>query len=168
MSEMADFPHGTTAEHEFAEHEHREIARGIDRIHEVARFVGSVAAPDVSIALLDVLDWIEMVLDPHAAWEDAWLYPQIDQRAGTPWATKLMTFEHHQIRAMARHLEADRERLHREPSRDQEVELRGHLFAIEALLRAHIEREERFLIPLLEDESGAAARVTVAIGVIAE
>jgi hypothetical protein len=35
--------------------------------------------------------------------------------------------------------------------------LRGHLFAIEALLRAHIEREERFLIPLLEDESGAAA-----------
>jgi hemerythrin-like domain-containing protein len=160
---MAESLRGTTAEHEVAEHEHREIARGVDRIHEVARFVGSVAAPDISIALLDVLDWIETILEPHASWEDAWLYPQIDERAGTPWATKLMTFEHHQIRALARHLEADRELLHREPSHDLEVELRGHLFAIEALPRAHIEREERFLIPLLEDESDPAVRVPVAI-----
>jgi hypothetical protein len=29
-------------------------------------------------------------------------------------------------------------------------ELQGHLFTLEALLRAHIDREERFLIPLLD------------------
>jgi hemerythrin-like domain-containing protein len=150
---MAEFPGGMTAEHAFAEHEHRELARGIDRIHEVARYVGTIAAPDLSIALIDVLDWVEVVLEPHAAWEDAWLYPEIDRRAGTSWATRLMAFEHRQIREIARRLEADRELLHGEPGRDRAVELVAHLFALEALLRAHIEREERFLMPILDGEA---------------
>ena len=29
--------------------------------------------------------------------------------------------------------------------------IRCHLFGLEALLRAHVEREERFLLPLLEE-----------------
>jgi hemerythrin-like domain-containing protein len=149
---LAGFPNEPPA-HAFAEHEHRELGRGIDRIREVAGIVGTIAAPDLSIALIDVLDWIETVLEPHAAWEDAWLYPQIDRRAGTPWATRLMTFEHHQIRAFAGLLESDRERLHHELTRDQAVQLVGHLFALDALLRAHIEREERVLRPLLEDDA---------------
>lgn len=154
---MAEFPHGTTAEHAFAEHEHRELTPGIDRIHDVAHVVGTIPDPDLSIALLDVLDWIDTVLEPHAAREDAWLYPEIDGRAGTPWATKLIRFEHHQILEAARKLEADREFLHHEPSHERAVELRGHLFALEALLRAHIEREDRFLIPLLETTADEAA-----------
>jgi len=32
---------------------------------------------------------------------------------------------------------------------DEYAEARCHLFGLEALLRAHIEREERYLIPLL-------------------
>jgi hypothetical protein len=35
---------------------------------------------------------------------------------------------------------------------DWQAETRCHLFGLEALLRAHIEREERYLIPLLEEE----------------
>ncbi|MEX1172361.1 MAG: hypothetical protein WEG56_07085 [Chloroflexota bacterium] len=41
------------------------------------------------------------------------------------------------------------------------IELHGHLFALEALLRARIEREERLLIPLLEtavDEAATGGR----------
>lgn len=148
---MAEFLHGAAAEYAFAEHEHRELAPGIHRIHDVACAVGTLAAPDLSMALLDVLDWIETVLDPHAAWEDAWLYPVIDRRVGTPWATRLMRFEHHQIREAAAKVAADGERLRHEPSRDEAVELRAHLFALEAILRAHVEREERFLIPLLDE-----------------
>lgn len=150
---MAEFPRNTMAEHAFAEHEHRELAPGIDRLHDVARVVGSIATPDLSIAVLDVIDWIKRVLEPHAAWEDAELYPQINRRAGTQWATKLMAFEHHQIREIARKLEADHRLLRPGFDHDQAVELRGHLFALEALIRAHIEREERFLIPLLEGET---------------
>jgi hypothetical protein len=42
------------------------------------------------------------------------------------------------------------------------VELRGHLFALEALLRAHIEREDRFLVPLLEGTADVAPADVVA------
>ena len=132
---MAGSPCGMTAEYAFAKHEHRELAPGIERIHVVARVVGSIAAPDLSIILLDVLDWIETVLEPHAAWEDAELYPRINRRVGTPWATKLLTFEHRQMREVATKLEADRELLHGELNHDQAIELRGPRFALEALRR---------------------------------
>jgi hemerythrin-like domain-containing protein len=146
-----------TAERSFVDHEHRDLRPGIDRIHEVARCVGTVAAPDLSIVLLDVLDWVDQIVEPHAAWEDGWLYPEFDRRAGTPWATKLMRFEHHQIRQAASRLEADRETLRHEPDHDQSCDLVGHLIALETLLRAHVEREERFLIPLLEEASTPAS-----------
>lgn len=146
-----------TAERSFVDHEHRDLRPGIERIHEVARCVGTVAAPDLAIVLLDVLDWVDQVVEPHAAWEDGWLYPEFDRRAGTPWATKLMRFEHHQIRQAASRLEADRETLRHEPDHDQSCDLVGHLIALETLLRAHVEREERFLIPLLEEASTPAS-----------
>jgi hemerythrin-like domain-containing protein len=68
--------------------------------------------------------------------------------------------ERRQIRTIAARLHADLDVLHKGPSHEGAVELRAHLFALEALLRAHIEREERFLLPLPED----AARGTVAAG----
>jgi hemerythrin-like domain-containing protein len=154
---MAEFRGGTTAEHAFAEHEHRDLAPGIDRIHDVARVVGGAVPSDWSTAVLDVIDWVETVLRPHAAWEDAWLYPEIATRAGSPWATKLMAFEHHQILEVARKIAADPTLRRREPGRDEMHEMQGYLFALEALLRAHIEREERFLIPLLGTAADEAA-----------
>jgi hemerythrin-like domain-containing protein len=156
---MTDFPHGAIAEHAFEEREHRELVPGINRIHDVALAVGTMAAPDMCFAMLDVVDWIEEVLFPHAAWEEAWLYPEFERRAGTPWATRIMAYEHHQIRDLAHKVVADREHLLHEPARAEMVALRGDLFQLEALLRAHIEREERFLVPLLEDEipAGMAA-----------
>jgi hemerythrin-like domain-containing protein len=155
---MAISQDGTTAEHAFAEHEHRDLARGLDRIHAIARAVGGPSSVDWSGAVLSVLDWVERVLRPHAAWEDAWLYPEIASRAGSPWATKLMTFEHQQILEIARKVELDRERLSGEQLfRDEMVGLAGDLFVLEGLLRAHIEREARFLIPLLEMAVGETA-----------
>jgi len=148
---MADFPHGAIAEHAFEEREHRELVPGINRIHDVAVAVDTIAAPDLSLALLDIVDWIDEVLVPHVAWEDAWLYPQFDQRAGTPWATRTMSYEHHQVRDVARKIVAEREQLRTDPSRAEVISLRGDLFALEAILRSHIEREERFLIPLLTE-----------------
>jgi hypothetical protein len=98
---MAEFRGGTTAEHGFAEREHRELAPGIERIHAVARAVGSIAPSDWSSAVLDVIEWVETVLGPHAAREDAWLYPEIACRAGSPWATKLVTLEDKHVRRKA-------------------------------------------------------------------
>ncbi|TAM69222.1 MAG: hemerythrin domain-containing protein [Chloroflexota bacterium] len=139
-----------TAQQAFAEHEHRDLLPGLDRIHRVALAASGLLAADFSIALLDTLDWIEQTLDPHAAWEEALLYPELDRRTGTPWTTRLMVDEHRQIHELARRLEKDHDRLQHEPSREERAEMIGHLFALEAVLRGHLEREERFLLPLLE------------------
>jgi hemerythrin-like domain-containing protein len=149
---MTDFPHGAVAEHDFEEREHRELVPGINRVHDVAMAVGLMAAPDMCLAMLDVVDWIDNVLMPHAAWEENWLYPQFERRAGTPWATRILAFEHHQIRVIARKVVADRERFRQQPTKADLMAVRADMFALEALLRAHIEREERFLLPLLMDE----------------
>ena len=140
------------AERTFVEHEHRELVPGINRIHEVACSVGTIPATDLSRALRDVMAWVDDVLQPHAAWEEQWLYPELDQRAGTPWATRLMQFEHGQIRDMTSRLDEDHTRLFEFGHLGGEVSsIRCHLFGLEALLRAHVEREERFLVPLLDE-----------------
>ena len=61
-----------------------------------------------------------------------------------------MRFEHQQIRAFVRHLEIDRETLSHETTHEELNELRGRLFGLEAVLRTHLEREELYLNPLLD------------------
>jgi hypothetical protein len=95
---------------------------------------------------------VDEVLKPHMAWEESWLFPQIDDRARTPWATRLIRFDHRQIARQA-------ERLHTHSlggDRGTPGEARtlvADLCGLEALLRANLEREERFLLPLLESEA---------------
>lgn len=147
---MAHISPVATAEHSFVENEHRELAWGIDYIHRVAARVGSVTTHELTYELLEVMSWVEKVLEPHATWEEAVLYNEIDERAGTPWATKLMRYEHEQIRRLAKRLEVDREILHHETKHEELVDLRARLSGLETLIRAHMEREELYLIPLLD------------------
>ena len=146
---MSAYGNGAIPEYAFTEHEHREFVPALNRIHDVASADGSLTSPDLMIALLEIVDWCQTVLEPHAKWEDRWLYSEFDRVAGTPWATKLMRHEHVQIREQIRRVAYDHEMLVRGSHTDRDLTLRGHLFALEALLRAHMEREERFLIPLL-------------------
>ena len=140
----------TLPEHDFVSHEHDEVRRGLDRIHDVASSLDT--NDEISAAALGVLHWVDAVLDPHARWEDAWLYPEIDERAGSPWATKLMAFEHQQIRDAAIALASARTTLRQARTPAALIEVRARLFGLEAILRAHITREERFLIPLLASD----------------
>ena len=146
----------------FAEHEHRELVRGINRIHDAACQIGGWVSPDLSVRILDVLGWLDRELEPHILWEESWLYPEIDSRTGTPWATRAARFDHHQIREMAARLRADQQLLHQDGPPGRLVELRCDLFGLEALLRAHIEREERYLIPLLAEDASGAPPVALA------
>ena len=68
--------------------EHREFGPGMARIHEVGSGVGHEPRTVVSMGLLDILGWAHRTLAPHIAWEDGWLYPDIDRRIGTGWATR--------------------------------------------------------------------------------
>lgn len=141
----------------FTEHEHRDLARGINHIHEVACEIGHSSTPELSVSLLHILRWLDTTLAPHVAWEEAWLYPEIDRRLGTPWATRAAAFDHQQLRVLAARLRVDQHLLSNRANGEKQPEIRCHLFSLEALLRAHIEREERFLIPLLDDDDRANA-----------
>jgi hemerythrin-like domain-containing protein len=141
----------------FTEHEHRDLARGLNQIHDVACEIGRRATPNLSVDVLGVLHWLDTTLEPHAAWEEAWLYPQLDTLTGTPWATRSARYDHQQIRDMGARLRADQHNLANGVTGDDHAEVRCHLFALEALLRSHIDREERFLIPLLNEVTGAGA-----------
>lgn len=136
----------------FTEHQHRELRRGIDHVHDVACRIEGWVSPVLTIQLRDVLRWLSRDLEPHVAWEESWLYPEIDVRTGTPWATRAARFDHQQIREAAARVRADEELLLEGGSPALLPELRCHLLGLEALLRAHIEREERYLMPLLGEE----------------
>jgi hemerythrin-like domain-containing protein len=135
----------------YEEHEHRELSRGLNRIHEIACQIQGWVAPELPTQVLGALDWVEDVLDPHIAWEEASLYTEIDDRTGTPWATRSARFDHQQIRTMVARIREDQHRLRGDDASSALPELRCHLFSLEALLRSHIEREERFLIPILAE-----------------
>jgi hemerythrin-like domain-containing protein len=144
--------HESAAEKDFAVHEHRELAPWLDRIHEVGCTVGHRPAGEVAVGLHRVLRWLEHDLEDHATWEEAWLYPEIDERAHTPWATRTMRFEHGQIRGAVRALAGDAPMLAHELQPAQADDLRARIFGLEAILRAHVEIEDRLLLPFLDED----------------
>jgi Hemerythrin HHE cation binding domain. len=158
MTDMAGAPGAVWA---FSEHEHRELVRGINRIHDVACEIGGWVTPEQSVRVLGILEWLDRELEPHISWEESWLYPEIDARTGTPWATRAARFDHGQIRDMAARLRADQHLLQQDRAREQLPELRCHLFGLEALVRAHIDREERYLMPLLAEHASVAPAAAV-------
>jgi hemerythrin-like domain-containing protein len=140
----------------FGEHEHLDLARGLDRIHDAACAVGHDARVGDLHAIREVLRWASDTLEPHIEWEETWLYPQIDSLTGTPWATRAARFDHGQIHGIAARLERD-VGLAREGLTPPLVDsLRADLFAYEAVIRTHIDREERLLLPVLEDAAATA------------
>jgi iron-sulfur cluster repair protein YtfE (RIC family) len=143
---------GREAIRSFVEHEHDELVAGIDRIHAVACERTGVPASELAVLVGDVLRWLDRTLKPHMRWEEAWLFPQIDHRAGTPWATRLARFDHRQITERAARVATRRTELAHGPSSHEATELRGELFGLEALLRANLEREEEILLPALDGE----------------
>ena len=144
--------HGTQPVWAFTEHEHRDLARGLNRIHEVGCEIGNSTKPELSAHLIDVLAWLERTLEPHVAWEETWLYPEIESRTGTAWSTRAARYDHRQIRDVVSLLREDRLRLILRGGVEAQAQIRCRLFGLEALLRSHIEREERLLIPILAEE----------------
>ena len=143
----------------FAEHEHQDLARGIDLVHDAACAVGQVPSVATALAMRDIIAWFEFQLRPHLAWEESWLYPRIERITGTAWSTRAARFDHEQlISALERIQHEEREALHG-LGRDVQSGVRCSLFSLEALVRAHLELEEGLLLPVLS-EAGEHEAVT--------
>ena len=68
-------------------------------------------------------------------------------------ATPAARFEHRQIREVIAQLRADHDRLDLHGvAGDKSATIGSDLVRLEALIRAHLKREERFLFPLLEED----------------
>lgn len=159
---MADSDAAPGAIWAFTEHEHRELSRGIETLHETACGIESWLSPQIPIRLERTLEWFDRDLDPHLHWEETALYPEIDARTRTAWATRSARFDHEQIRHAAARIREDRSRQLLGGPGVAAADIRCHLFTLEALLRSHIEREERFLIPIIAEPAGRRSAEPVA------
>ena len=135
----------------FAQHEHLDLARGIEGIHEAACVVGSVPSSEVVRRIDGVLSWFDRDLQPHLTWEETWLYPQIEAATGTPWSTRAARFDHAEVRDAVERLRREELAEFGHSIHDMQSDLRCRLFSLEALLRAHVDREEQLLLPILMD-----------------
>ena len=136
----------------FLEHEHDELATGLNQLHELAEDLSRLSVERMLHRVSTTIEWLDGTVVPHMTWEERWLFPQIDDRARTPWATRLVRFDHQQITEQIDRLHAHRVHLEHGPSSEAIVEVRCDLYALEALVRACLEREERVLLPLLESD----------------
>jgi Hemerythrin HHE cation binding domain len=132
------------------EQEHRRIHDGLAAIQETMARAGSLARPDVIDRVVRTLGWVRKDLLPHAAWEEAWLYPALDASATTPWATRALRFAHEQIREVATALEVEFAAAEARWSTEQAYRLIVALTRLETLVSAHMAQEAWFVEPLLE------------------
>jgi iron-sulfur cluster repair protein YtfE (RIC family) len=139
----------------FVAHEHRDLALGLAYIAETIERSRAFSSTELWARLHHTIRWLENELQPHLTWEAMWLYPEFDAIAGTPWATRLPLYEHRQIEAGIAALQVDSTRWFGHSTPQTDADLVAHLSAIRALIAAHIEREDRFLLPLLEERVGA-------------
>jgi iron-sulfur cluster repair protein YtfE (RIC family) len=147
----------TEGEGRFAAQEHRDLSIGLAHIGESIERSCELTSDQLWARLHHALGWLERELRPHLLWEDTWLYPQLDQIAGTPWATRGARFEHRQIETLIASLESDSARWLGHTTSRTNADVVVHLSAIRALIAAHMEREERLLLPLLEERESAPA-----------
>src|SRR4051794_25619298 len=148
MVELADV---AGAELAFARHEHAELRAGLDQVHRAARTLDQAPATDATARLRPICRWLTDELMPHIAWETAVVFSEVDEASATGWPTSLMRFDHAQIDRAALVVEKDVERLCRnEATTDERREAYDHLVTLESLVRAHLEREEAFVMPILD------------------
>jgi iron-sulfur cluster repair protein YtfE (RIC family) len=137
-------------ERRFIEHEHRRLRTGLANVQEAILAAHRQTRSEAMGAVVRTLHWLRRDVLPHAAWEEAWLYPHVDSQAGTPWVTRALRFEHEQIREVATTLENEFQLAHEHWTGEQTCRLVVALTRLETLVAAHLAQEERMVVPLLD------------------
>lgn len=145
-------------EGQFVEHEHRRMRAGLSNLQDALADAARLTRADAVDHVVRTLAWLRRDVLPHAAWEEAWLYPHLDDEAGTPWTTRSLRFEHEQIREVASDLEREFQAVEERWTVEYAYRLVIALTRLETLISAHLAQEERFVVPLLQAREDAAAR----------
>ena len=145
-------------EGQLLDHEHQALRAGISNLQETIGRAHAMSRTDAIDGVVRTLAWLRRDVLPHAAWEEAWLYPHLDTAAGTPWATQALRFQHEQIREVGAALEREFSSAEVRWTAEEAYQLTIALTRLEALLSAHLAQEQWFVGPLLELTSHADAR----------
>jgi iron-sulfur cluster repair protein YtfE (RIC family) len=137
-------------EGQLLDQEHRQIRAGLANLQEAIGRAHAMSRSDAIDHVVRTLAWLRRDLLPHAAWEEAWLYPNLDTAAGTPWATQALRFQHEQIKEVATALEREFASAEVRWSAEAAYQLAVALTRLEALISAHLAQEQWFVGPLLE------------------
>src|SRR4029079_482246 len=98
-NDMSAITESREAVRTFVDHEHQELKTAVEWVHEATENMSRLPVDQRSESLRRVLHWVDVDLKPHMAWEESWLFPNIDDRAMPHWATGLVRFDQPQNRA---------------------------------------------------------------------
>ena len=132
------------------EHEHQRVGAGLANLRETMARAHSASRVEAIDGAVRTIGWLRRELLPHAAWEEAWLYPHLDAVAHTPWATRALRLEHEQIREVAAALEQEFVAAEARWSAEQAYRLVVALTRLESLIAAHLAQEQWLMRPLLD------------------
>jgi iron-sulfur cluster repair protein YtfE (RIC family) len=123
---------------------HQELRLRVEQIGAVARLIPELDPAARVAAVHPVLEFLRGELWRHAEAEERWLYPEVAHRLRHPLATATMKLDHTILRERIDDLAAGN-------GRDAEA-LQATLYGLEALLLAHLRKEEELYLPQLENE----------------
>jgi iron-sulfur cluster repair protein YtfE (RIC family) len=118
---------------------------------------------DAAVATLtDVVGFLRGHLVPHAAAEEAVLYPAVEVAMGAPGATATMRADHVEIVARIDRLaESAAAVAQRWPDADLARDVAHQLVGLSAILQLHFSKEEDVLLPVLDASLDADAAATL-------
>jgi iron-sulfur cluster repair protein YtfE (RIC family) len=148
-------------ESRIVEREHHALRAGLAGLQETISDAHRLTRPELADRVTRATSWLHREFLPHAAWEEAWLYPHADQATGSPWTTRALRVQHEQVRELAAALEQVSVVAHEHWNAEVIYRLVASLARLDALLSAHLALEELFVLPLLDDGAPALDRTLV-------
>src|SRR5512143_682034 len=131
--------------------EHKELFPHVDRIRQVAEFIGDAPITEVRRGVEEVYDFLANHLKPHAEAEDAALYPAVQKVLGSPDATRTMSRDHTEIGRYIDELASLKENLSTVALTSELTRsLRRVLYGVYALVKVHFAKEEEVYLPILD------------------
>jgi iron-sulfur cluster repair protein YtfE (RIC family) len=131
--------------------EHAKIRRQASGLAHAASSVGSWS-DDVRAELDGVRAFLAGLLVPHAAAEEAVLYPMMDKVMGVEQATATMAADHRAIQARATAvLDLIANVGAGPPTPPQAEAMREHLYGLWAIVDLHLDKEEEILFSILDE-----------------
>jgi hypothetical protein len=144
-------------EERIIEREHQALRTGLSTLEGTIDEAHRLSRSELAERIARATAWMHRDFLPHAAWEEAWLYAQLDHATGSPWTTRALRFQHEQIRELATALEAASVAAHEHWTSEIVYRVVAAMARLDALISAHLAQEEMFVLPLLDEKT---ARVT--------